>query len=102
MKRSTFFPASASSSAAEKKNKTDALEYAFQTRSWSAIEAMHPDILEDGYARVVEFGKQKLAEAKGESSAETTPSEKFDKDLRDSKVEKPKKPKTDKDKKSGQ
>jgi hypothetical protein len=91
-----------STSAAEKKNKTDALEYAFQTRSWSAIEAMHPDILEDGYARVVEFGKQKLAEAKGESPAETTPSEKFDKDLRDSKVEKPKKSKTDKDKKSGQ
>lgn len=91
-----------STSAAEKKNKTDALEYAFQTRSWSAIEAMHPDILEDGFARVVEFGKQKIAEAKGELPAESTPSEKFDKDLRDSKEEKPKKPKTDKDKKSDQ
>ncbi|MCX6788466.1 MAG: AAA family ATPase [Candidatus Jorgensenbacteria bacterium] len=87
-----------SSSAAEKKNKTDALEYAFQTRSWSAIEGMQPDILEDGYARVLEFGKQKVAEAKGELVPEPTPAEKFDKDLRDSKEEKPKRPKVNADK----
>jgi hypothetical protein len=90
-----------SSSATEKKNKTDALEYAFNTRSWSAIEMMSPELLEDGFARVVEFGKQKVAEAKGELPAEPTPQEKFDKDLRDSKEDGPKKAATDKGKKSG-
>jgi len=54
-------------------------------------------MLEDGFARVVEFGKQKIAEAKGELPAELTPSEKFDKDLRDSKEDK----KVDIPKKSG-
>lgn len=55
-----------STSAAEKKNKTDALEHAFNTRSWSAIEMMSPELLEDGYARVREFAQAKIAEAKGE------------------------------------
>lgn len=87
-----------STSAAEKKNKTDALEHAFNTRSWSAIEMMSPEVLEDGYARVREFAQGKIAEAKGELPPELTPSEKFDKDLRDSKEEGPKK---DKAKKSG-
>ncbi len=81
-----------STGAQEKKNKTDALEYAFQTRSWSAIEAMRPDVLEDGYARIQEFVQNKIAELKGEEAPELTPEQKFDKDLRDSKVEKPKKP----------
>ena len=90
-----------STSAAEKKNKTDALEYAFNTRSWSAIEMMSPELLEDGFARVVEFGKQKVAEVKGELPPELTPQEKFDKDLRDSKEDGPKKASTDKAKKSG-
>jgi len=81
-----------STGAQEKKNKTDALEYAFQTRSWSAIEAMRPDVLEDGYARIQEFVQKKIAELKGEEVPELTPEQKFDKDLRDSKVEKPKKP----------
>ena len=77
----------------EKKNKTDALEYAFQTRSWSAIEAMRPDVLEDGYARIQEFVQNKIAELKGEEVPEPTPEQKFEKDLRDSKTEdKPKKP----------
>ena len=80
-----------SSGAQEKKNKTDALEYAFQTRSWSAIEAMRPDVLEDGYARVQEFVQKKIAETKNELPPELTPDQKFDKELRDSKVEKPKK-----------
>lgn len=90
-----------SSSAAEKKNKTDALEYAFNTRSWSAIEMMSPEILEDGYARVREFGQQKISEAKGELPPEATPQEKFDKDLRDSKEDNLKKPTAEKLKKSG-
>ena len=86
-----------STGAQEKKNKTDALEYAFQTRSWSAIEAMRPDVLEDGFARVQEFAQKKIAELKGELPPELTPDQKFDKDLRDSKVEKPKKsPKAEK------
>jgi hypothetical protein len=90
-----------STSAAEKKNKTDALEYAFATRSWSAIEAMHPQMLEDGFARVIEFGKQKIAEAKGELPAELTPTEKFEKELRDSKEDKPKRVTKDKGSDSG-
>jgi len=81
-----------STGAQEKKNKTDALEYAFQTRSWSAIEAMRPDVLEDGYTRIQEFVQKKIAELKGEEAPELTPDQKFDKDLRDSKVDKPKKP----------
>ncbi|QQR82449.1 ATP-binding protein [Candidatus Campbellbacteria bacterium] len=89
-----------SSSAAEKKNKTDALEYAFNTRSWSAIEMMTPEVLEDGYARVREFAQQKIAEAKGELAPELTPGEKFDKDLRDSKECNPKKSAAEKSKKS--
>lgn len=82
-----------STGAQEKKNKTDALEYAFQTRSWSAIESMRPDVLEDGFARVQEFAQKKIAELKGEQVPEPTPEQKFEKDLRDSKTEdKPKKP----------
>ena len=77
---------------------TDALEHAFNTRSWSAIEMMSPELLEDGYARVREFAQAKIAEAKGELPPEPTPAEKFDKDLRDSKDDAPKKDKT---KKSG-
>ncbi len=80
-----------STSAAEKKNKVDALEYAFGTRSWSAIEAMHPEALEDGYAKIQEFTQKKIAEAKGELPPEPTPMEKFEKDLRESKEDKPKK-----------
>ena len=90
-----------STSAAEKKNKTDALEHAFNTRSWSAIEMMSPELLRDGYERVVEFGKMKIAELKGETLPELTPQEKFDKDLRDSKEDGPKKPTAEKPKKSG-
>lgn len=81
-----------STGAQEKKNKTDALEHAFNTRSWSAIEMMSPEILEDGFARVREFAQKKIAEAKGELPPELTSEQKFDKDLRDSKVDKPKKP----------
>ncbi len=84
-----------STGAQEKKNKTDALEYAFQTRSWSAIEAMRPDVLEDGYARIQEFVQKKIAETKGELPPELTPEQKFEKDLRDSKTdEKPKRSNT--------
>ena len=71
------------SGAQEKKNKIDAIEYAFQTRSWSAIEAMRPDVLEGGYARVQEFAQKKIAELKSEIPTETTP---------EVKVDKPKKP----------
>jgi len=76
-----------STGAQEKKNKTDALEYAFQTRSWSAIEAMRPDVLEDGYARIQEFAQKKIAELKNELPPELTSTQKFEKDLRDSKTE---------------
>lgn len=47
-------------SAADKKNKVDALEYAFKTRSWTAIEALSPSVLEQGYKFVQEFAKTKI------------------------------------------
>jgi hypothetical protein len=53
---------------------------------------MRPDVLEDGYARIQEFVQQKIAETKNEQPPELTPEQKFEKDLRDSKVDKPKKP----------
>jgi hypothetical protein len=91
-----------STSAVEKKNKTDALEYAFNTRSWSAIEMMSPETLEDGYALVREFAQRKIAEIKGELPAELTPAEQFDRDLIDLKKEDgPAKAAKDKTKKSG-
>jgi hypothetical protein len=62
---------------------------------------MHPQMLEDGFARVIEFGKQKIAEAKGELPAELTPTEKFEKELRDSKEDKPKRVTKDKGSDSG-
>lgn len=51
-------------SAAEKKNKVDALEHAFQTRSWTAIEALTPKVLEEGFLKIQEFAKSKITEVK--------------------------------------
>lgn len=72
-----------STGAADRKNKVDALEHAFGTRSWSAIETIRPDILEAGYAKVQEFAQQKIAEAKAELPPEPATEQK---------VEKPKRP----------
>lgn len=69
-----------STGAADRKNKVDALEYAFGTRSWSAIETMRPDILEEGFASVQEFAKQKIAEAKRDLPAEPAPEQKVEKE----------------------
>lgn len=71
-----------STGAQEKKNKTDALEHAFGTRSWSAIEQMQPHQLEEGYSAVQGFVQKKIAEAKGEmEKKDATPDQKFDQDL---------------------
>jgi hypothetical protein len=55
-----------STGAAEKKNKVDALEYAFGTRSWSAIERCAGRSRGRIRKRIQEFAQQKIAEAKGE------------------------------------
>lgn len=45
-------------SAAEKKLKIDAINFAFpDTRSWTEIEGKSPAVLKNGYETVVEFGK---------------------------------------------
>lgn len=68
--------------AQEKKNKTDALESAFGTRSWTAVEQMQPEQLEEGYLAVQTFAQNKIAEIKGEmEKKEVTPDQKFDQDL---------------------
>ncbi len=41
--------------AASKKLKSDAVYYAFETRSWAAIEAMNPESLDAGYLKIQEF-----------------------------------------------
>ena len=46
--------------AQSKKFKIDAIEYAFETRSWTAIEQMHPDRLDQGFVRVQEFVKKEI------------------------------------------
>lgn len=65
-----------SSGAQEKKNKTDAVEYAFKTRSWSAIEQMRPAELEIGYKLVQEFVQKHIALQSAEISGEPVKVEK--------------------------
>ncbi len=65
-----------SSGAQEKKNKTDAVEYAFKTRSWSAIEQMRPPELEIGYKLVQEFVQKHIALQSAEISGEPVKVEK--------------------------
>lgn len=42
-------------SAKEKKLKVDAIEYAFGTRSWTAVTELHPEKLKKGYEKIVAF-----------------------------------------------
>lgn len=42
-------------SAKEKKMKVDALEAVFGTRSWTAIEELHPEKLEEGYMKLQDY-----------------------------------------------
>lgn len=58
----SFFPGQ---SASEKKHKVDALEYAYGTRSWTAVQKMSPEKIEDGHKKLAEYGEK--AKSKGES-----------------------------------
>ena len=61
-----------SSSAEEKKCKVDVLEFAFKTRSWTAIKELSPEKLRIGYGEVVKFGQKFLLNKR----AEITPTKK--------------------------
>jgi hypothetical protein len=50
--------------AVSKKFKVDAIEYAFGTRSWTAIEGMSPDKLEVGFGKIQEFTQQFIEKEK--------------------------------------
>lgn len=56
-----------SSSAKEKKNKIDALEFAFGTRSWAAVEGKSLKELQEGLDLVKKFVETKIAEAKADA-----------------------------------
>lgn len=47
-----------STSAKEKKAKIDVLEYAFGTRSWTAVTEKPPKELREGYEKIIEFVQQ--------------------------------------------
>ena len=59
--------------AQSKKFKIDAVMYGFNTGSWTAVEQMHPDMLEDGFKKIQEFVQKALkAEQKAMEKAEGT------------------------------
>ena len=68
-----------SQAATEKKLKIDAINYAFNTMSWTVVESLRPEVLEAGFAKVREFVKNHTANQVAEMSGEPA------------KVEKPKK-----------
>lgn len=49
-----------STSAAEKKNKVDAIEYAFGTRSWTKVAQLFPADLKIGLEKIKEFAKERV------------------------------------------
>lgn len=65
-------------SADQKKHKIDAINYAFKTMSWTQVELLRPEALEDGYKKIQDFvqkhiqtqaAEMKLAEPKVEKPA---------------------------------
>ncbi|MDE2001758.1 MAG: ATP-binding protein [Patescibacteria group bacterium] len=63
--------------AQSKKFKIDAVEYAFETRSWTAVEQMHPDALEQGFFRLQEFVKREIEKEQATMQAASEPAEKI-------------------------
>ena len=61
--------------AQSKKFKIDAVEYAFSTRSWTAVEQMHPEALEQGYLRIKEFVHREIERERLEMQAASEPAE---------------------------
>ncbi len=59
--------------AQSKKFKIDAVEYAFETRSWTAVEQMHPDALEQGFFRLQEFVKREIERERTTLTAASEP-----------------------------
>lgn len=55
--------------AQSKKFKIDAIEYAFETRSWTSVEQMNPDALEQGFFRLQEFVKREIEKEKASMQA---------------------------------
>ena len=59
--------------AQSKKFKIDAVMYGFNTGSWTAVEQMHPDMLERGFIKIQEFVQKAVkAEQKEMEKAERT------------------------------
>lgn len=46
--------------AQSKKFKIDAVEYSFETRSWTAVEQMRPEALEQGFLRLQDFVRKEI------------------------------------------
>lgn len=64
------------SSGEVKATRVKASEFAFGTSSWTAVTALTPEVLEDGYAKLHEFTELTLGEAETKSREEVVPSKK--------------------------
>lgn len=65
-----------SQAAAEKKLKIDAIQFAFNTMSWTVVESLRPEALEAGFAKVQEFVRKHIALQSAEMSGEPAKVEK--------------------------
>jgi hypothetical protein len=65
-----------SQAAAEKKLKIDAIQFAFNTMSWTVVESLRPEALEAGFAKVQEFVQKHIAFQSAEMSGEPVKVEK--------------------------
>jgi hypothetical protein len=63
-------------SADQKKLKIDAIQFAFNTMSWTVVESLRPEALEAGFARVQEFVRKHTALQSAEMSGEPAKVEK--------------------------
>ncbi len=65
-----------SQAAAEKKLKIDAIQFAFNTMSWTVVESLRPEALEAGFKKVQEFVRKHIALQSAEISGEPVKVEK--------------------------
>lgn len=65
-----------SQAAAEKKLKIDAIQFAFNTMSWTVVESLRPEALEAGFKKVQEFVRKHIALQSAEMSQEAPKVEK--------------------------
>lgn len=63
-------------SADQKKLKIDAIQFAFNTMSWTVVESLRPEALEAGFAKVQEFVRKHTALQSAEMSGEPVKVEK--------------------------